>query len=145
MMVASHVVWTKSRILPESTAIAGPSGGDAEAGTHLPDLLQLERRVGDPGELAAEATVNERRLAADVSAVALRAPGLGPGEESLGRPLQGVLGGEADDGRRGRDFRFHPLRLGRLHERRSLYSRPYGRSAEKGCAGGTGRKRILSR
>src|SRR5262245_53761059 len=99
MMVASHVVWRKSRILPESTAIAGPSGGDAEAGTHLPDLLQLERRVGDPGELAAEATVNERRLAADVGAVALRAPGLGPGEESLGGPLQGVLGGEADDGR----------------------------------------------
>src|SRR5262245_50743595 len=146
MMVASHVVWTKSRILPESNAIAAPSGGDAEAGTHLPNLLQLERRVGDPGELAAEATVDERRLAADVGAVALGAPGLRPGEESLRGALQGVLGREADDGRRGgRDFRFHPLRLDRLHERRPLYSRATGWSARERRAGGTSRKRILSR
>ena len=72
--------------------------------------------------------------------------GLGPGGDSFGGPVQGVRGGEAVDARRGRrDFRFHPLRLGRLHERRPLYSRPHGRSAEKGCAGGTGRQRILSR
>src|SRR2546422_323523 len=135
MMLASHVVWTKSRILPESSAIAESSGGDAEAGAHLPDLLQLERRVRDPGELAAEAAVDERRLAADVGAVALGASSLRPGEESLGGPLQGVLGRETDDGRGGRGVRFHPLRPCRLHERRPLYSKPTRRSAEKGCAG----------
>src|SRR3989454_2113584 len=123
MMLSSQVFWTKSRTLPESSAIAGSSGGDAEAGADLPELLKLERRVDDPGELAAEATVDEGRLATDVRAVALGTAGRRSGEESLRGPLQGVLGSETDDGGRGRHFRFHPLRLRHFHERRPLYSR----------------------
>src|SRR3989454_11363965 len=123
-MLSSQVFWTKSRTLPESSAIAGSSGGDAEAGAELPELLKLERRVDDPGELAAEATVDEGRLATDVRAVALGTAGRRSGEESLRGPLQGVLGPEPDHIGRGRDLLLlHPLRLRQLHGRRPLYSR----------------------
>src|SRR3989475_12529733 len=118
-MLSSHVFSTNSRTLPESSAIAGSSGGDAEAGADLPELLKLERRVDDPGELAAEATVDEGRLATDVRAVALGTAGRRSGEESLRGPLQGVLGRETDDGGRGRRFRFHPRRLRPLDQARA--------------------------
>src|SRR5262245_24118372 len=97
------------------------SGGDAKARTNLPELLELERRVGDPGELAAETTVDERRLTADIRAVALGAPGLRSSEKSLGRPLQGVLGRETDDGGGSlRGLPFRAFRLRQLHGRGSL-------------------------
>src|SRR2546428_7355380 len=123
-MLSSHVFSTKSRPLPESSAIAGSSGGDAEAGAELPELLKLERGVDDPGELAAEATVDEGRLAADVRAVALGTSGRRSGEEALRGPLQGVLGPEPDHIGRGRDLLLlHPLRLRQLHGRMPLYIR----------------------
>ena len=129
--------------LPESSAIVESSGGDAEAGADLPELLQLERRVGDPHELAAEAAVDERRLAADVRAVALGAPGLRPGEESLRGPLQGVLGVRRMTAA-GAGTMFC-LRFRQLHERTPLYSRRLARRPEKGFEGRRGRWRIVGR
>src|SRR5256712_8317174 len=139
-MLSSHVFSTKSRPLPESSAIAGSSGGDAEAGAELPELLKLERGVDDPGELAAEATVDEGRLATDVRAVALGTAGRRSGEESLRGPLQGVLGPQPDHIGRGRDLLLlPPLRLRQLHGRRPLYSSGTPAPASrKGFANGRG-------
>src|SRR5207248_8779732 len=54
-------------------------------------------------------------------------PSLGRGEKSLGRPLQGVLGSDTDDGGGdGLDFPFHAFRFSQLLGRRSLW-RIFGR------------------